>query len=1296
MNYIRPLLLACFLTILGNMVKASETVRITKKLQWNDLTRLKNANSDLPDFQGAWHLDEWGGLPCLVSKTELRQFGNAQQINWINSSTAVLNSVFISQDQRAIIQGDWIVDTHVTDGAGKFYLVVAILPLRKTSAGELERLTEIDIEVTIENATATSNRVLTFADHSALSEGTWYKVAIARDGIYKMDKSFLNQLGVNTNGINPQNINVYGNGGQLLPENNQDPRYDDLQKCSILIQGESDGSFNEGDFILFYGKGPDTWKRSYDTTLNRSLWTHNKHYYSDSAYYFIRVDDVSPKRLISLPEVIEAETHTVTKFQDYQYVENDLFNLIKSGREFYGDQFDLNTTGSFNFNFPNISTTDEASLETLVAVRSVGGNSNFKFSAGNAQLFTQQTTSSAGEISAAAVTDYASILFNPGGSNINVAVEFQKFNSESQGWIDFIRINAARNLIMSGNQMKFRDTTQIGAGNIGRFQLGSANSVSGLQIWDITDYINPAEVAFAANNGTAEWKLATDIVHEFIAFGNGGFLVPSPRGQVANQDLHALNDVDLIIVSSPGLREAADQLAQIHSDEGQIVAIVSPQQVFNEFSCGNPDVTAIRMMMKMLYDRADGNTDLLPRNLCLFGDGSYSNNKGWEAFLGNNLIVFESNNSLSPTQSYVSDDYFVLLSDDDNGSSLNELDAGVGRIPASDLPEALGYLEKVRTYISQNTNPTGDAYCLGDENGTPYGPWRNVLTFVADDQDGNGGATEPIHLRDSNYLADSIQVRYPQYDIVKIFMDAYKQEPTPGGERYPDGENAIRQRIESGSLIVTYIGHGGERGWAHERILSINTISNFTNKYKLPVFLTATCELARYDDPSYDSAGEVLVMNPNGGAIAMLTTTRIVFAGENFEMDKAFFKYALESHNIPNLSLGMINMLCKNEVGSGNYSKPNFSLLGDPALKMTYPKLDVYTTHINGNDITLYTDTLKALQEVEFKGYVGDINGNKITNFNGFVYPTVFDKITQVETLNNDGGTVQNFNVYNKNIFKGKASVNNGDFSFKFIVPYDINYSVGNARVSYYAVGGNDDGHGYSTAFKVGSSLEGALLNNVGPQIELFLNDTTFISGGVTNTEPILIAQLKDENGVNTVGNGIGHDLTAILDNDTQNPIVLNEFYETDLDTYKSGKVRYQLFKMTEGQHTILLKAWDVHNNSSTATLDFLVANSSNVALQHVLNYPNPFTTRTQFMFEHNQACESLDVKIQVFTVGGKLVKTLDQKVKQNGFRSDPIAWDGLDDFGDRIGKGVYVYKIEVRNESGDTAEQFEKLVILN
>jgi hypothetical protein len=530
-------------------------------------------------------------------------------------------------------------------------------------------------------------------------------------------------------------------------------------------------------------------------------------------------------------------------------------------------------------------------------------------------------------------------------------------------------------------------------------------------------------------------------------------------------------------------------------------------------------------------------------------------------------------------------------------------------------------------------------------------------------------------------------------------MDAYTQISTPGGERYVDGEKAIQQRVQNGSLLLTYIGHGGEKGWAHERILDLPTIEGFTNKYRLPVFLTATCELARYDDPEFKSAGERLVMNANGGAIAMLTTTRIVFSGENYEMDLAFFEHALYSGAGELKTLGELNMLTKNGVSIGNDSKPNFSLLGDPALTMVYPKLNVETTHINNTELAAFTDTLKALDEVEFKGRVTDSNGNFLSDFNGFIYPTVFDKESKVITQNNDQngeeGQFQEFYSYNKIIYRGKASVSNGEFSFKFIVPFDINYSVDSARVSYYTVSGNNDGHGFCEAFKIGSLNPNAQLNTVGPNISLYLNDSTFVSGGSTNTTPIILAKLQDENGINTVGNGVGHNLTAIIDGNSAKPIVLNDFYESDLDTYTSGEVRYPLSTLSLGEHTLTVKAWDVFNNSNEETIQFTVAEDSKVALSHLLNYPNPFTTHTNFIYEHNQACQQLDARVQIFTVSGKLVKTIESSFYATGFRGEDIPWDGKDDFGNAIGKGTYIYKLELRNEKGQRAESFQKLVIL-
>jgi hypothetical protein len=1298
MRLLHKILIICILTQ-SNFVfsQSRETLNLRKRLQWSGINSEKGTPQELISFQEAVPSSDFSNLPTLVHKEQLKNFGRIISVN-----ITVIQSEFtranLTSQELSSLNNEWQHTSKITDARGIPFLLLQLLPMRKTTAG-IECIVEADLSIEWESAAKPNLRMLDFAQQSVLSEGQWYKIAIAKDGVYKIDKNTLNQLGLNIGNLSPQSINVYGNGGGLLPSSNLEPRYDDLQKCAIFFQGEEDNIFQDNDYILFYGKGADTWQRdgSEDTGLTR--WRHNKHYYSDSAYYFIRIDDTEPLRIQSAPVTDLPQTHTVDRFQDFQFIETDLYNIGRTGREFFGEQFDINTSGSYSFNMANLVSDSPALLEANLAVRSVGGSSNWTVTVGGNSAQSVPVSTGEGVLSAVATTELLSIPFNASGSSVNVSLQFNKYSNTAEviGWVDYLRLNATRALSMTGTQMKFRDTLSLGNGNVGLFQLGNASNV--FQLWDITDYVNPKRVQYAAGENSLEFKASTSSLHEYMAFANSGFLVPTPKGPVANQNLHGLSSIDYVIVAAPSHRASAEALAEIHSGLGTTTVVVSQEEIFNEFSSGNPDVTAIRMLMKMLYDRAQGNTQLMPENLLLFGDGDFSKNKGLASFNGPNVMVYETSESLSPAWSAVSDDYFVFLSDDDDESSSNLLDAGVGRIPASDATEGSSYVEKVRTYLAQNTNAGGAASCLGVEAQSPYGSWRNLITFVSDDQDGNNEATEQIHLEDADELSAIVRDRYPEYDVVKIYMDAYKQESTPGGERYPEGEEAIRNRVQNGSLLVTYLGHGGERGWAHERILDLNTIGSWSNKFRLPVFLTATCELARYDDPGVNSAGEILVMNPDGGAIAMLTTTRVVFAGSNMEMDLAFFDVALEDENISNLSLGMINMLTKNGVNPSNSSKPNFSLLGDPALRISYPKYNVVTTAINDIPIENFTDHLKALQEVKFSGYIADENGTKLSDYNGFIYPTVFDKETRVYTQNNDSdgvnGEVQQYDVFNKNIFKGKASVINGDFQFEFVVPYDINYVIDTARVSYYTVAGNLDGHGFSDDFRIGGSLSGAELNRVGPEIELFLNDTLFVSGGLSDTRPILLARLRDENGINTVGNGIGHDLTAVIDNDSQQPIILNEYYETDLDTYKSGEVRYQLPELAEGNHTLSLKAWDVHNNSSNASIEFVVADNSSIALDHVLNYPNPFTTHTEFMFEHNQVCTALDVRIQIFTISGKLVKTIEQQVLQDGYRSRPIPWDGTDDFGDRIGKGVYVYRLEVRNEEGQLAEHYEKLVIL-
>ena len=1276
-----------FLAVFTVLNVHSQQVVVNGNLSWSDLDT--NPETTEFGFTDAVFEPDHVDFPVFVYRTKLAAWKSVDGYRISPQEVTSVPEKMVTPGIFSAAGESYRVEAKVSDGGGKPYLVVKVWPLKK-SGRSLERLVSFRLEVELIDSTPSKSRTLTFAENSVLSSGEWYKIAIARDGVYRIDRNFLTQLGVDVANVDPRLINIYGNGGSLLPDANEEPRADDLVKNSIVISGEEDGEFDNADFILFYGKGPDTWNRV-NGLPGRSTWSHIKHYYSDSAYYFIRIGDDVGQRIQTVSSVADAATVIVDKFQDYQYIETDQYNLAQSGREFFGDKFDVTTSATYNFTAPNVSA-DTMLVEARVAVRSLGSGSTFSFTSFGQSA--QVTPSAVFDSPTSSVARLGNVSFTalPTASPLRVDVVFTKSNPEAEGWLDFLRVNYMRSLVFNGTQLRFRNSRIVSPGAVAEFQLSGSASL--FRVWDITDPLRPVSIDFAPGN-VASFRVGASELREFVAFGNGGFQVPTAKGRVENQNLHDLEDIDLVIISSNGHLNSARELGELHAGLGLSVVVATPEQVFNEFSSGNPDPVAIRMLMKMLYDRAQGDPIRQPRNLLMFGDGDYAGNKGLRSQTGFNVMVFESEESLSPTGSYVSDDYFVFLSDDDDGSSTNFLDCGVGRIVARNTSEAAAYINKVRKYVSENTSSNGGTSCLGDAAQTPFGEWRNLITFVSDDQDGSGGAFEQLHLVDSDTLANRLKAEHPAYDIRKIYMDAYRQESTPGGERYPEASAAIKRQVQSGSLLVCYIGHGGERGWAHERVLDIPTIQSWTNLYAMPLFLTATCELARYDNPDFHSAGEILVLNPNGGAIAMLTTTRIVFSGSNFQIDTAFFSVAFDDELIDELDFGRINMLTKNGVPTGNSSKANFSLLGDPAIKMVYPRYNVLTTSINGTDVSLFVDTLKALQEVEFRGILADREGNKLTDFNGFVYPTVFDKESVVQTLNNDGGAVQTFRTYDKVIYKGAASVVNGDFSFRFVVPFDINYAVGLGRVSYYGVAGNKDAHGFNSSFRIGSVLSSAELNRVGPELDLFMNDTTFVSGGLTNTEPIFLARLKDENGINTVGTGIGHDLVAYLDGNTQDPIVLNQFYRADLDTYQSGEVRYQLTDLTPGEHSIRLRAWDVHNNSSESTLPFFVAESEEMALRYVLNYPNPFTTNTSFMFEHNQACETLDVRIQIFTVAGKLVKTIEQTVQQSGFRSAPIAWDGLDDFGDRIARGTYVYRVEARTPDGKRAEEYQKLVIL-
>jgi len=612
------------------------------------------------------------------------------------------------------------------------------------------------------------------------------------------------------------------------------------------------------------------------------------------------------------------------------------------------------------------------------------------------------------------------------------------------------------------------------------------------------------------------------------------------------------------------------------------------------------------------------------------------------------------------------------------------IDIAVGRMVVSTTQEAEDVVNKVIHYHDEKS----------------YGRWRNNYVILTDDADTASDATLQSGL---NTMIDNLNANYPFINAKKIHTDAYVQEVSAGGNRYPKAKQDFVDAIQLGALVVDYYGHGGEYGFAQERLYEISEAVSLSNYNNLPLFITMTCDFSRFDNPYLQTGGEFTFWNPEGGAISLVTSTRLIFVPVASTMNDNFNFYLYPDANNNQVSVGEALRLAKNDNTSDN-RRVVFNI-GDPALMLAIPKPKVVLTKINGVDVNQPTDVLNALSYVTLSGELRNSNNTVLTDYNGDLAVQIFDKNIQRQTLGNDGVTnsagsliIMDFTTLGETIFRGNASVVNGKFEFGFVVPKDIKIAEGTGKVSFYAKSSNptlQDQTGHDFSIKIGGINLNAPEDTTPPTVRLYMNDESFVYGGITNDSPIFLAFLEDEHGINTAS-GIGHDIVAILDGDELNPYVLNDYYETELDNYQKGKVRFPFRDLEPGLHTITFKAWDVYNNLITAEIQFVVVGDDGITLSNVLNYPNPFVSYTEFWFNHNRPFEMLDVQVQIFTITGKVVKTINQSVLTEGFLSREIKWDGRDDFGDKIGKGVYVYKLTVVSSiDGKKSEKHEKLVIL-
>lgn len=1096
----------------------------------------------------------------------------------------------------------------------------------------------------------------TYAAHSVLAAGAWYKLAVTQPGVYKIPVSQLAGMGINTQSLSSAAVRIFGNGGQLLPENNRMPRPDDLAEVALQIADGGDGLLNGDDYVLFYAPGPHAW------TYNPAgrTFTHQYNLYSDTAWYFLNIG-ANGRRIATDSTPPPAPTTDITAFDYHAFYEKDSINLVSSGKQWWGPVFSNAPGGTLTRSIPFTlpAAAAQVQVRARAAARSAGSRFDITVNQGAAGSLTLNAVS--GNIfEAFATAAYGAFDVPVNSAQVQVGLQYNGGNGD-QGWLDYIELQARCPLkLPAGDPLLFRDAASVAPGAAGRFIIN--NGAAATRVWDVTNAVTPVNLPVQHTGSQLQFVRDAATLREYVAFNPDQLPQPAYAGMVANQDLHATPATNMLIITTPALKAAAGRLAAWHTLHEQLqVQVVTVQDIYNEFASGTPDPTAIRDFVKMCYDRG-GSSGTPLRYLLLFGDASFDYRN---RVPGNTNLVptWQSDASLDFINSYPSDDFFGFLDDGDDITDINTrnlLDIGIGRLPVQTATQAQQVVDKI----------------IGYHSPANFGPWRNHLTFVADDGDNN------LHLQDAEAVSSMAGQTWRQGVADKIYLDAYPKVAASGGSRYPAVNSDIQQHMNNGNLVWNYTGHGSYSRLAEEVVVDAGSIKTWSNAQRLPLVITATCDFAPFDNPVYTSLGEQLVLQPSGGAIALMTTTRAVFAYSNRVMNTNYLQMAftpLANGHMP--SLGEAAMLGKNLTYT-NYSdianNRKFQLLGDPALTLAFPRYHVVTDSINGQDVSQVTDTLKAMGKYVVKGHVEDEQGNPLRDFNGNLDVTVYDKPVTLRTRGNDAGSEPaDYTVQQQVLFHGQQSVQQGRFTFTFIVPRDIDYKPGAGKISYYAAGEQADAGGYFNGYQVGGTAGNAPADTTGPQVQAFLDTELFRNGGITGPDPVLLVNLHDSSGINTSGYGIGHDIIAVLDTASQY-FILNDFYTATLDDYRSGAIRFPFYNLAAGPHTLTLKARDTYNNATTVTLHFVVVNSGTLAVQDAGNYPNPFTTTTRFFFTHNQQGQELTVTLQVFTISGQLVKTQRQTIKAVGNRYDGMLWNGNADSGARLPPGIYLYRLTV------------------
>jgi len=1100
--------------------------------------------------------------------------------------------------------------------------------------------------------------------NSPLANGKWAKISTSKQGIYKLTGTQLGKMGFSLPVVSSQ-LQLYGYSLSSLTEKVNANFNIGISENAIKVVDGGDGQMDATDYILFYNQGPVYWK--FDSSLNRV--SHQNYATGDSIYYFITLGQ-NGKR-VALQNIQTNNSKPRSEFSQHILFEKDSVSLLNSGKVFYGvpmgQGLGKQTQVSYNFNAQGFTNISKLKSYVNLASTSYQINGQFDFNVNNTLVHTSFLPTVSGlffdEI-ASIKRDSFSINSNNLSQGYNtLKITYNNPNNGSTGWVDYVELVLKKQIgFWQDSTIYFSITDDFEQGGIAGCAIQNMDSSS--LIWNVTNTENPAQIQWQMTGAqSGQFFNSSTGISNFFAVKQNAFEVPTLLGQIANQNTVSFNEaIDYVIVAAPAYMKAALKYQQFQINHfGRKAIVFNSKEIYNDFAGGQANAVAIRNLLKYLTNRAIQNNITAPKYLLLLGIGNFNAKKLNIDF---ELPVYESNNSNSVLSSYTSDDFFSILNTGDDINDYNKLQnlsLSVGRIPARTIMEADTAIQKLINYQTLK---------LG-------GTWENKITWVADDGDYN------LHLQDAESIINNLQLKAPHWNHNKIYLDLFPSENTSTGNTFPLAFNAIQQAIQEGSLVLNYTGHGNYLRLSEEAVISQSQFDLWKNSNKLPLMIAASCNFTPYDQPTLNSIAWDAFMKNSEGIIGLVAANRLVYAYSNKQINDLFIQQLLVKNATGNYNtIGQALQKAKLINWSNNGDRVNdlkFNLMGDPGLFLNTPNNDLVIQKINdkpfiGHD-TLLSGTVNKM--------VGNINKNGLlkSNFNGEVNLIIYDAIKYKKTLGNQTSSISVPIAMQENVlFKGKATVLNGNFKIDFILPSQISNASSPIRIELAANGGNE-----SALLIVDSiySKSNGVINNkdtIGPNIQAYINDPLFKQGDWVMPNSKLYLNLFDSAGIQASGNSLGHDLALWLDDD-QVPIILNNYFSNNINTYQSGKLSFLLPTLKEGAHKCIIKAWDLFGNSSADTLLFEVPKSNSLQIINPINYPNPFLNKSRFSIEINQIGSPLEVQFEVLDTYGKLLYTNKTLYKNTENRLN-VDWNGITNSGANLKPGVYYYRFVVKTSS--------------